>query len=231
MKRNMRIVLILGVLVLLGLAVGIAAAQDPEPLRGEVGIQGVTSVQVAVDPAASLNLDSAWAADPRHLHASFNSDGYADLAVGVPLENNKGAGMADSGVVNILHGSSTGLSATGNQIWDQDSAGIAGQAELSDVFGQALATGDFNGDGRTDLAVGVPFENNEGAGVADSGVVNILYGSSTGLSATGNQIWDQDSAGIAGQAEPSDWFGRALACTTRIHIVYRVYLPLILREN
>jgi len=34
MKRNMRIVLILGVLVLLGLAVGIAAAQDPEPLRG-----------------------------------------------------------------------------------------------------------------------------------------------------------------------------------------------------
>ena len=42
MKRNMRIVLILGVLVLLALAVGIAAAQDPEPPRGEDGPEGVT---------------------------------------------------------------------------------------------------------------------------------------------------------------------------------------------
>jgi hypothetical protein len=136
----------------------------------------------------------------------FNGDGYADLAVGVPSEGLVGADYA--GAVNVLYGSGSGLSATGNQIWHQDSPGIAGAAEDSDCFGGALTAGDFDGDGYADLAIGVPYEEIEG--VYTAGAVNVLYGSGSGLSATGNQMWDQDSPSIAGAAERGDWFGHAL---------------------
>ena len=36
---------------------------------------------------------------------------------------------------------------------------LRGKAEVGDWFGEELATGDFNGDGRDDLAVGVPKED------------------------------------------------------------------------
>ena len=42
-----------------------------------------------------------------------------------------------------------GLTSTGNQLWHQDSAGIADTAEAGDSFGGALAAGDLNGDGAT----------------------------------------------------------------------------------
>ena len=45
-------------------------------------------------------------------------------------------------------------------------------------FGAALAAGDFDGDGRDDLAVGVPGES-VGA-VDDAGAVNVLYGTASG---------------------------------------------------
>jgi disulfide bond formation protein DsbB len=128
----------------------------------------------------------------------FNGDGTADLAVGAPGENDF------AGVVHVLYGSGTGLTAAGSQLWSQDSPGIAGGAEPGDGFGLALAAGDFNGDTRGDLAVGAPGENNVG-------VVHVLYGSGTGLTAAGSQLWSQDSPGIAGGAEPGDEFGAALA--------------------
>jgi hypothetical protein len=44
----------------------------------------------------------------------------------------------------------------------------------------AAASGDFNGDGFADLAVGAPYE--DVGTVADAGAVNVLYGSAAGLS-------------------------------------------------
>jgi hypothetical protein len=38
-------------------------------------------------------------------------------------------------------------------------AQVEGSPEANDFFGQAVATGDFNGDGNTDLAIGVPGES------------------------------------------------------------------------
>jgi hypothetical protein len=55
-------------------------------------------------------------------------------------------------------------------LWSQNSPGIEGVAEAGDLFGDALAAGDFNGDGRADLAIGAPGENNA------RGVVHVLYG-------------------------------------------------------
>ncbi|MDY6833786.1 MAG: FG-GAP repeat protein [Chloroflexota bacterium] len=137
----------------------------------------------------------------------FNGDGLNDLAIGVPHED-IGA-IQSAGAVNVLYGSNTGLSAFGNQIWHQNSPGIAGGAEQGDRFGSALASGDFNRDGFDDLAVGVPGED-IGA-IQSAGAVNVLYGSNVGLSSAGNRIWHQNSPGIVDGAESWDHFGDALA--------------------
>jgi hypothetical protein len=90
----------------------------------------------------------------------------------------------------------------------QNSASIVGVAEADDFFGSALAAGDFNGDGFDDLAIGVPFES---FAANFDGVVNVIYGSASGLTATGNEFWSQDSAGIQGVAEALDRFGWVMA--------------------
>ncbi len=71
--------------------------------------------------------------------------------------------------------------------------------EQGDSFGHSLAVGDFNGDHYADLAIGVPFENLEGADTdVDAGVVHVLYGSSAGLSLTGALFLSQDDPQIYG---------------------------------
>jgi hypothetical protein len=140
----------------------------------------------------------------------FNRDGQDDLAVGASGDGNFEPGSQSSqGVVHIIFGSPAGLTLTDNQIWSQSTAWILGVREHQDQFGYALATGDFNGDGYDDLAIGVPGER-IGPGY-DMGAVNVLYGSAVGLSSGNNQIWTQDTAGIAGVAEDGDRFGEALA--------------------
>ena len=67
-------------------------------------------------------------------------------------------------------------------------------------------SGDFNGDGRDDLAVGVPSE--AVGSLSDAGAVNVIYGSASRLTANDNQFWHQDSTGIVGVAEEFDSFGR-----------------------
>jgi len=136
----------------------------------------------------------------------FNGDGYDDLAVGVPFEDK--AGENDSGAVNVIYGSADGLTANGNQIWDQDDF-FGGAAESGDEFGYSLAAGDFNGDGYDDLAIGAP--SDDWGEINAAGVVNVLYGSSSGLSATGGQTWSQADTSIDDSAEESDNFGYSLA--------------------
>jgi hypothetical protein len=144
------------------------------------------------------------------LRADFNGDGAADLAIGAPGES-LGAGQGSAGVVHVLYGSAGGLTAAGSQLWSQDSPGVGGVAEVGDGFGGALTASDFNGDGRADLAVGVPSENAAAGMVYGTGVVQVLYGSAAGLTAAGSQLWSQDSPGVAGVAEVGDGFGGALA--------------------
>jgi hypothetical protein len=60
-----------------------------------------------------------------------------DLAIGVPRErvgSRQGAGM-----VNVIYGTTAGLTATGAQGWTRDSPGINGAAEAFDGFGNGLA--------------------------------------------------------------------------------------------
>ena len=137
----------------------------------------------------------------------FDTDGVADLAVGVPLEGEPF--VSQLGAVNVLYGSASGLSGAGSQLFTQDSPGVVGIAENGDQFGQALATGDVNGDGASDLAVGVPGED-LGA-VVDAGAVNLLYGAAGGLSGSDSQLFTQGSFGVVDDVEAGDQFARAVA--------------------
>ncbi|MEU4033503.1 FG-GAP-like repeat-containing protein [Streptomyces collinus] len=68
---------------------------------------------------------------------------------------------------------------------------------------------DFNGDGRSDLAVGAP-----GATVGGqprAGAVSVVYGSSTGLKTATRTLITQNTAGVPGTAEADDAFGSAVA--------------------
>ena len=136
----------------------------------------------------------------------FDGDGFHDVAVGVPGED--WGTKVDAGAVNILHGSVTGITADGDQIWSQSSAGILGGAEPGDEFGAALAVGDFDCDTHADLVVGGPGE--DWGTKKDSAAVHVIYGQPGGLAAAGNQMWTQNSPGVPGSVEAGDLFGAAV---------------------
>src|SRR6266545_3317616 len=135
------------------------------------------------------------ASNPSDVAADFNHDGFADLAVGVPGENDI------AGAVNVLYGAGSGLSGTGGQVFFQ----VGGTAEFRDRFGSAQAAGDFNGDGFADLAAGASGE--DVGSIADAGAVSVLYGSAAGLTTSGGRLFTQ----VGGAVEGGDEFGWALA--------------------
>jgi hypothetical protein len=140
----------------------------------------------------------------------FNGDGRDDLAAGVPFEDLTNNGNADAGAVQVFFAGSGGnvVTTSGSMFISQaDLAGVG--VEAGDRMGWALAVGDFDADGRDDLAVGVPGE--DVGSITDAGLVTVLYGSSTGPSLTRIQNWTQDSTGIPDVAEPGDQFGYALS--------------------
>jgi hypothetical protein len=136
----------------------------------------------------------------------FNGDGYADLAVGIPFEDV--GDTPSAGLVHIFYATADGLSSEGNEMWNQGTPGIEGGVEAYDKFGYSLAAGDFNGDGYDDLAIGVPYEDK--GDEVNTGAVNVIYGSPDGLTAEGDQIWDQDDF-FGGTTESGDEFGYSLA--------------------
>jgi hypothetical protein len=105
---------------------------------------------------------------------------------------------------------SCGVGNARNWCAGQDSPGVVGVAQAGDRFGAALAFGDFDGDGATDLAVGAPGESDGLAG--NAGAVWAFYSSSLGLHLGGTQVFDQDDlSGGDGGTESDDQFGFALA--------------------
>jgi FG-GAP repeat len=156
---------------------------------------------------------------------NFAGSGRSDLAVGVPGET-LGSAAPQAGYVNVLYSAgSGGLSSTGNQGWSLSSTGIPGAgAAPSNWFGQALAAGDFNGDGRTDLAIGAPGVTVDGATSAGS-VTVLLSAPGSSLSAAGSSMWTENTAGIDGTAGAQYYFGRDL---TSLRVTSATYDDLLI---
>ena len=106
--------------------------------------------------------------------ADFDDDGRLDLAVGAPLASPYG--ILRAGSVYIFYGEEGGgfAAESGRELHGE---------QVSDHFGTSLATGDFDGDGFWDLAVGAPdAEDNLALQVMPGqGGVFVYLGSLTGL--------------------------------------------------
>jgi len=153
----------------------------------------------------------------------FNGDGYDDVGIG-----SDGAllpegifGESDGGSVTVIYGSPSGLSLTFvlDQFWHQNSPNVSEVGLEGEKFGYAITAGDYNADGYADLAIGVPNEDVNQDTITHAGLVQIIYGSSEGLSATPlgdgtglqNQLFSQNSPSVKGTAEVDDWFAGALS--------------------
>lgn len=139
----------------------------------------------------------------------FNNDGYADLAIGI--RGQTVSHVLNAGAVMITYGSALGI--TPDQAWivDRNNDGRDFAPSNGDLFGWALAAGDFNGDGEDDLAIGI-LQGTCPNGVDRGGAVVVLNGSWThGISNAGSHIWRPGASGIAGNCSPGGHFGSALA--------------------
>ncbi len=139
---------------------------------------------------------------------NFNNDAYDDLAIGSPNESidfNDNAGN-----VIIVYGGPSGLtSASASGIVSQGNS--PGALEAGDAFGYAVSSGDYNGDGFDDLAVGIPGEDIE-VGVnpiVDAGAIELYFGSAAGITTAGAYIITDDDTINAAQAGAAYGFSLA----------------------
>ncbi|HEX4816785.1 MAG TPA: FG-GAP and VCBS repeat-containing protein [Nonomuraea sp.] len=150
----------------------------------------------------SPNVTDQWGASLAT--GDFDGDGRDELAVGAPSDSVQVDGQGSVTVIDVR-----GRRA---RQYTQSTPGVHGAAEKWDGFGAALATGDFNGDGRSDLAIGVP-----GEGITEyqraldygDGTVDVLYGSRGGLRTDRTEAWSQNS--LDGRPRYYDRFGASLA--------------------
>ena len=177
--------------VLLGSKKGLAANTllELEP----IGLLGA--------PAGQLFFGSALAA------GDFDGNGADDLAIGAP--GTDVSAVASAGATHVVYGMpGTGLDVATVETWDEVSL-PTGDFDAFDQLGYALSAGDFDTDGRDDLAIGIPFA--DVSGFQSAGEMLVVRGSAIGLTATGFELWSQAAQDVSGAEEEDDAFGQALA--------------------
>jgi hypothetical protein len=135
-----------------------------------------------------------------------NNDSFDDLIVGIPGEDV--GDVENAGAIHVVYGSEDGLDRRNTQIVDQNTPGIKSLARSNEFFGSTIEVADFSGDGIDDVAIG-SLLNKEGSGVP-GGSVNVIFGSSNGLSTT-DQFFNRNTPGIIGVDQVNAQFGKALA--------------------
>jgi len=151
--------------------------------------------------------DDGAPGDPGVIEAYGSSLAIADLGRGpdadliIGTAGDRVGGHDRAGSIVVLYGDKT------RQRWNQDVSGILGSSAQDARYGNVLAVGNYGKGSHADLAVGAPRDVVSGR---VAGAVAVMYGTSTGLTASNDQLWDLDVAGVPGTAHTFDRFGSAL---------------------
>ncbi|WP_190122418.1 FG-GAP and VCBS repeat-containing protein [Streptomyces inusitatus] len=167
------------------LRLGLATATAAALTGGLLGLSTGTAAAAPAKPAQTKPAKPAKYAD------DFNGDGYRDYAT-----------TESDDAVRVTYGTKSGIG-TKTKVFHQNSPGIPGTRDREeDMFGEAMATADFNGDGYADLAVSDPTETVGSRGLA--GLVTIVWGSKSGLGSKATAL-------PLAKPYADQWFGSHLA--------------------
>ncbi|MFJ4706275.1 FG-GAP and VCBS repeat-containing protein [Streptomyces anulatus] len=169
---------------------------------GASGPQGTKAVVLNQDspgvPGAAEHSDNFGASVAI---GDTDGDGYGEIAVGVPGEDQ--GTVASAGGLVVLPGTAAGPTGQGSYGFNQGTPDVVGAVEKNDRFGGAAALRDLNGDGRTELAVGAPGEN------ADEGSLWVFPATATGHVAKGSFSFGHGTLGtVATKALLGSGFNR-----------------------
>lgn len=143
--------------------------------------------------------------------SDFDGDGYSDAVVADPYADP--GGVTDAGQVTVLYGKSDTIGGGSVDTLVQGSDKVGDSPSAGDRFGTTQASADFDSDGYTDLLVGTPYE--DVGGKTDSGMAQVIWGSSSGLGkGKASTQLTQSSFGRTASAE--DLFGYAVDATNEI---------------
>lgn len=136
--------------------------------------------------------------------------GQGTLVAGAPHED--ADGVEDAGAVHLFDlnaGSGAGWRIT------QNTEGVSGNSEPGDMFGWSVALGRMGGERDTiDLAVGAPYDNDDGTGpqqsggAADAGSMSVIYDVSGAKDTYTGRKWDLHKIV---ETHAGDRFGYAMA--------------------
>jgi hypothetical protein len=146
----------------------------------------------------------------------FDADGFTDLVIAAPYDDVNG--KVDAGCVHVLYGAATGpwgmpFRATTTFLTRGSAFNYTKVPNLpgaNDNFGMSLAVGDFNKDGKDDLAVGAPGVTIDGK--PNAGAVFVFPSNGTWFSTAFEvTLFQGGPDSPAGVAEANDYFGSAIA--------------------
>ena len=148
-------------------------------------------------------------------------------SIGTPDRDSDISASTRTGIVSIWFGSNSGLQEeqhlwiTPDRVVRHNSQELGSlvidESGSNDQFGASLTAADFNDDGMTDLAIGVPGYSPTG-GTGSAGAVSVIHGA-TDLSLARDQFWTQDGGvdnrnadlgDLRGSSFPDDNFGNSM---------------------